>query len=1059
MSPDDAALTADADADASEVDASDVDGGDPGSDPRGEVDPDEDMHPSGSANGCGGAAALRYNGAQHAPGDRCGCTGTLICASPDALRCADDAPTNVCGGCAILPASPGTACGPCGGGVWECDGGELECSGAAALNLCGGCGELDGPPGAPCEGPVGQRWECTSADAVACRAPSATNACGGAGVLEFEGLDALPGESCEAACGEGRLLCDPDSLALRCDGPAANPCGGCDALAGAIGDPCGCDLQGRWICDGGAAFCDGGIPNACGGCGALTAEPGRECAGGGVRTCVSDDTTACTVLGAGSNYCGGDIELRSLPGSPCGSCGSGTYACADPDSVVCAGDRGSRAFNACGGCEALSGVVGGACGACGSGEYVCEGDDDLGCEGDVGDAAFNACFGCEPLSHEPNTACGVCATWQCVDGGVQCLPDPGDPECGGTRVTCADLACGDEHRACAEATTAADATCADCLGGFVESGGVCEPESTTAIPEVETSEVEVTTVGAVTAVLAGRIAMLGSPAATEHGFCVGPTADPGVGDTGVVCSTLGPPTAVGPFDEAVVGLSAATTYHVRAYATTTAGTGYGADRTFTTVDAVCGDGAVTGAEECDRTVPDGTTCAGLGFDAGIVSCSSTCTVDSSGCQRLPVVVTSAVAPGTIRATGALLEGALTSSGVPAATVRGFCVGTDGDPSVTDGACSVLAGGAPVGAFTENRGDLLGHTRYHVRAYATNAAGTAYGVDREFETPSLGLGLPCSSDVECASGLCPDDAADPANHRCAPRELATAGGGAMEFRYVPATGSGGFLQGSPTSETGREGDESQWRSTITRAYFASRTEVTQGQWKAATSGVNPSYFQTPGCVWGACASTENANDSAPVELVDWWSAVAYTNWLSEQAGESPCYTFTPLGWDDTVSNWADGDGTNGVPALAVSWSGPACSGYRLPTESEWEWSARGPVATGTLTSAFYWGATASNSYLWYSGNSGGRTRAVGTRLANSYGLRDASGNVWEWVWDWYAGYPSSGSDYLGPANGTDRLARGSGWDGDALAARSADRGGAGPGGRGAVLGFRVVRTVP
>ena len=99
-----------------------------------------------------------------------------------------------------------------------------------------------------------------------------------------------------------------------------------------------------------------------------------------------------------------------------------------------------------------------------------------------------------------------------------------------------------------------------------------------------------------------------------------------------------------------------------------------------------------------------------------------------------------------------------------------------------------------------------------------------------------LGEACAANGECESGLCSLDAVSTDHRRCVPLELPSAAGGAMEFRYVPATGSGGYQQGV-------EGGTSVYTSTITRSYFVGRTEVTQGQWKAATGGTNPSCFQS------------------------------------------------------------------------------------------------------------------------------------------------------------------------------------------------------------------------
>jgi formylglycine-generating enzyme required for sulfatase activity len=142
-----------------------------------------------------------------------------------------------------------------------------------------------------------------------------------------------------------------------------------------------------------------------------------------------------------------------------------------------------------------------------------------------------------------------------------------------------------------------------------------------------------------------------------------------------------------------------------------------------------------------------------------------------------------------------------------------------------------------------------------------------------------------------------------------------------------------------------------------------------------------------------------------------------------------------------------------------------NGYRLPTEMEWMWAAMGadrtsqPNTTGyskTYAGSVEAGTANLGNYAWYYDNSDSKTHEVGKKAANELGLKDMSGNVWEWCWDWYNSYPAGErTDYAGAASGSYRVHRGGSWGNNASNYTVAVRGYGNPNGWDLSIGFRVV----
>ena len=213
------------------------------------------------------------------------------------------------------------------------------------------------------------------------------------------------------------------------------------------------------------------------------------------------------------------------------------------------------------------------------------------------------------------------------------------------------------------------------------------------------------------------------------------------------------------------------------------------------------------------------------------------------------------------------------------------------------------------------------------------------------------------------------------------------------------------------------DAVEQRVMITKDFYIARYEVTQAEYEALM-GVNPSEFAKCG---GTC----------PVEMVTWYNAITYANKLSDRDGFTRCYS-----GERQRTRWEK-----------------TCTGYRLPTEAEWEYAARAGESHA------YAGSPKAGEVAWFDTNANGTTHPVGLKKPNAWGLYDMSGNVWEWVWDWHDDYPEGSElvDYDGHSEISYRVERGGSWWASEGAARVSNRGDSTPGVRTTDLGFRLVRS--
>jgi len=385
-----------------------------------------------------------------------------------------------------------------------------------------------------------------------------------------------------------------------------------------------------------------------------------------------------------------------------------------------------------------------------------------------------------------------------------------------------------------------------------------------------------------------------------------------------------------------------------------------------------------------------------------VGCSAAA-MDAYGCcpiEKVAVVTPGVVAPPTLPKWGQRsLKGQCSTGLVASSRTGGMCCWAG---QSYNGVTCVGTPECPMPYVPKGNGcDLGSCTQGMVRA--------ADGINCCWpgQTFSLDVGA-CVGTAKCPPGTkavgndCARPVVSATGKSRAPMQHGTLG----PLVWIP---SGSFRMGPPT--VGRA-DSMPHDVKLSQGFWMTKSEVTQGQWESV-EGDNPSW-------------NDDAGPTGPVEDVDWYATVKFANAVSQKDGLTPAYT---------------------ISGSSVTWN-PKADGWRLPTEAEWEWAARGGRGD-------YNGGGG-----WHRGNSDGDTHPVCQKGVNGFGLCDMDGNVWEWVWDFFGAYPTEFTvDPMGPPAGSQRVRRGGAYSENAGAGLVFSRDSRAPGGADDEIGFRLVRFAP
>ena len=554
------------------------------------------------------------------------------------------------------------------------------------------------------------------------------------------------------------------------------------------------------------------------------------------------------------------------------------------------------------------------------------------------------------------------------------------------------------------------------------------------------------TISSTTAVVGGNISADGGSPILSRGVVYGTSNNP---TTASSLYSLG--TGIGPFSGTIYGLSPSTVYYFRSFATNSAGTVYGNEQSFTTFPA----GAISSLD-CSGVVQSGNLISGksvsgteftIPYDGGNGGSHDGQTVNSTDITGLTAVL----APGSFTSgTGSINY---TIQGVPSGSgAASFAILIGGK------SCTLGLAVAPASIGSLNCANAVGSgtitegtpaTNVRIKIPYTGGNGGAYSgqVISSMGVSGLTATLSSGNFVTGSDSLVFTIGGTPSSAGTASFSIGIGGQNCAFDLYVSevfifkSISGGNFTMGCTNTYGSSNFDpyclssETPVRSVSISPFLIGETEVTQTQWEKLM-GSNPS---NQGKICPQC----------PVEGISWYDAIVFCNRLSESQGLNPCY-FSDASFTQVYGKFGDQWFLSNTGN--VFWK-PTANGYRLPTEAEWEYAARGGSSTN-----IYAGGNDPNQLAWYTSNSGFRSWDVKLKLPNGFNLYDMSGNVFEWCWDLYDSYPSTAqSDPKGPDIGYDRVFRSGSWWDSVARCRVANRAGTYPSYRNDQVGFRLVKS--